>query len=150
MKPSVRRSSVSFPIVVAVFVGLAASRYWPASERYAAPDGAALMPTRLDDKAASELYLVPGGKYTQGDIAANGGVTAAERYRGFRAVHDLAPLPGEAICPITRTKANPRCTWVVNGETYQFCCPPCIDEFVLLAKDDPASIVAPKRYVQRR
>ena len=141
MKQPSHRSCISLPIIVALFVGLAASRYWPGSqEQRVGPVGPAVMPAQLDDATAQNLYLSPGGKYTERDIAANGGVTAAERYRGFRAVHDLNPRPGDAMCPITQTKADPRCTWIVNGNTYQFCCPPCIDEFVQLAKDQPEKI----------
>jgi multiple sugar transport system substrate-binding protein len=38
------------------------------------------------------------------------------------------------ICPISKTKAAPKFSWVVGGKTYQFCCPPCVDEFVQTAK----------------
>jgi len=73
-------------------------------------------------------------------------VTAAEKYHGFRSRHDLAPLPGDHICPVTRTKADPRCTWVVGGKDYQFCCPPCIDEFVRLARERPDAVAEPDTY----
>ncbi len=60
------------------------------------------------------------------------------------AQHDARPKPGERVCPVTDTKANPKLTWVVGGKTYQFCCPPCITEFVAKAKKDPTSIKPPK------
>ncbi|TVS10333.1 MAG: hypothetical protein EA424_25605, partial [Planctomycetaceae bacterium] len=106
------------------------------------------MPMGLADSEAQQLYLTPGGAYTEADIEANGRQTAAERYVGFRAKHDFNPAPGDALCPITRTKANPECTWVIGGKTYEFCCPPCIDEFVILAKEDPDSLLPPEEYVQ--
>lgn len=106
------------------------------------------MPVERTGAEANELYLVPGGKYTRGDIAANGNTTAAVKYRGFRAQHDLSPKQGDILCPITRTKANSDCTWVVGGLTYQFCCPPCIDEFVALAKSSPESLQPPDKFVQ--
>ncbi len=107
------------------------------------------MPAGVADEEARELYLTPGGLYTTADIEANGSMTAAEKYRGFRAKHDFNPQPGDAICPITRTKGNPECTWVVGGEVYEFCCPPCIDEFVVMAKKNPEAIEPPEAYVQQ-
>ena len=62
---------------------------------------------------------------------------------------DLAPRPGDRICPVTRTKADPRCTWVVNGKEYQFCCPPCVDEFVRAARERPEEIQEPEAYTRR-
>lgn len=92
------------------------------------------------------LYLKPGGKYTKADIQANGRVSAAQKYQGFKAEHDLRPRTGEKVCPITETKANPKCTWIVDGKTYEFCCPPCIDEFVQKAKEQPDSVEGPDAY----
>jgi hypothetical protein len=106
------------------------------------------MPAKVSDAEARELYLTPGGAYRPEDIVANGSQIASEKYRGFRAAHDLNPQPGDVVCPITRTKGNPQCTWIVGGQTYQFCCPPCIDEFVKRAKEQPASIASPDRYVK--
>ena len=96
-----------------------------------------------------KLYLTPGGKYTEADIAANGNTTASRTYQGFKANHDVRPQRGERICPVTRTKANPKCTWVVGGAAYEFCCPPCIDEFVRRAKEQPQKIKAPEKYVKK-
>ena len=96
-----------------------------------------------------KLLLTPGGKYTDADIKANGSVTASQKYQEFKSSHDMKPRPGEKICPITRTKANPKCTWVVSGKTYEFCCPPCIDEFVRRAKEKPQTIKEPENYVKK-
>lgn len=107
---------------------------------------APLMPAKVENDAERELYLTSGGKYSSADIAANGNVTASEKYRGFQAKHDVHPKPGDPICPISLTKANPTCTWIINGQTYLFCCPPCIDEFVRLAKSEPDKLKPPGDY----
>ena len=107
------------------------------------------MPMGVGDEEARRLYLTPAGLYTEADIEANGRVTAAEKYRGFRARHDRNPKPGDRICPITGTKANPKCTWIIGGKPYWFCCPPCIDEFLVSAKESPETIVGPEEYVQQ-
>jgi len=92
------------------------------------------------------LFLTPGGLYTAADIKANGSVPASEKYKDFRSAHDLRPKAGEKICPVTMTKANPQCTWIVGGKTYEFCCPPCIEEFVRTAKEAPAEVKPPEEY----
>ena len=97
-----------------------------------------------------ELYLTPGGIYTQADIEANGNVTAQQKFARIQAVHDLKPQPGDKICPITLTKANPNITWFIGGQPYQFCCPPCVDEFVALAKNKPEDVKDPDHYVQQK
>lgn len=107
-----------------------------------------LMPRKITDEAARELYLTAGGAYTAEDIAANGTVTASQKYFGFQSAHDSNPRVGDPICPITSTKANPACVWIVGGREYQFCCPPCIDEFVARAKKDAANIKTPAEYVR--
>jgi len=107
------------------------------------------MPHKMTDEAERQLYLTAGGKLTEADIKANGSQTASQKYRGFHSVHDMHPQSGELICPVTQTKANPKCTWIVGGKQYQFCCPPCIDEFVKLAKEHPEQIRDPKEYIQK-
>ncbi len=97
----------------------------------------------------SVLFLTPGGRYTEADIRANGRKTVAQKYPGFMAAHDPKPQPGDRVCPITDTKANPKLTWVVGGKTYPFCCPPCVVEFVKKAKTNPASIKEPAAYVKK-
>lgn len=105
------------------------------------------MPEKVADDAERTLYLTPGGKYTEADIVANGRKTASMKFAGFHASHDPKPTPGARVCPITDTRANPDCSWIVGGKTYLFCCPPCVDEFVRQAKEDPESIRAPEAYV---
>jgi YHS domain-containing protein len=105
------------------------------------------MPEKVVDSAEDELYLTAGGAYTTADIVANGNQTASQRFKGFRAKHDFNPKPGEKICPITRTKANPSCSWIIGGSEYYFCCPPCIDEFLMTAKSDASKIEPPSYYV---
>lgn len=106
------------------------------------------MPEKVADEAERELYLTAGGKYTAADIEANGRQTASQKFAGFKAAHDLNPQAGDRICPITLTKANPKCSWIINGETYEFCCPPCVDEFVRLAKTEPGKLKSPGEYVK--
>ena len=104
------------------------------------------MPDRVATDEESVLYLTAGGKYTQADIDANGRVTASTKFRGVKSLHDMSPQPGDRICPVTRTKANAKFTWIVDGQPYQFCCPPCVDEFVKTAKKSPEEIQPADRY----
>ncbi len=107
------------------------------------------MPAKVSSQEEQDLYLTPGGIYTQADIEANGNVTASQKFAGFIAAHDLKPKPGDKICPITLTKANAKCAWIIAGKPYEFCCPPCVDEFVKLAKTDSAKVLAPADYVKQ-
>lgn len=95
------------------------------------------------------LFLKPGGAYTAADIAANGGTTPDQRFKGLMANHHLHPKKGTYTCPITMTQANPKFPWVVGGRTYLFCCPPCVTEFVKTAKADPKSLKPPTAYLQQ-
>jgi hypothetical protein len=107
------------------------------------------MPQGVSAEAEGKLYLTPGGVYTEADIKANGNMTASQKFKGFRAKHDMRPKPGDKICPVTFTKANPECTWTVGGKKYEFCCPPCVDEFVTWAKEEPDQIKEPEAYVKK-
>ena len=109
-----------------------------------------LMPAKVADSEEQKLYLTAGGIYTQADIEANGNMTVSEKFKGFKAKHDMHPKPGDKICPVTMTKANPACSWIVGGKTYEFCCPPCVDEFVGWAKNEETvkDILPPEEYVK--
>jgi len=111
--------------------------------------GGGAMPPKVEDDAERKLYLTPAGRYTEADIKANGNLTASVKFANFQAAHDINPKTGDRICPVTLTKANPQCTWVVDGKTYQFCCPPCVDEFVRMAKESPDQIKPPEMYVKK-
>lgn len=111
--------------------------------------GADAMPAKVANEAEKQLYLTPGGIYTQADIEANGNVTASQKFATFQATHDLNPKVGDKICPVTLTKANPKCSWIVGGKNYEFCCPPCVDEFVGWAKSKPEDVKSPDQYVKR-
>jgi hypothetical protein len=115
----------------------------------ATPEHSQDMTSHLGADEEKDLYQKPGGLYTDADIRANGTRSAAEKFKGIRAQHDDQPRVGDKICPITSTKANPRFTWVVNGQSYEFCCPPCVDEFVQNAKQRPELIKPPTDYVLR-
>jgi hypothetical protein len=108
------------------------------------------MPTSdLSADDEKKLYLSPGGIYSQADIQANGNQIASVKFKNFRPKHDLKPKVGDKICPVTLTKANPACTWIVAGKTYEFCCPPCVEEFVKLAKENPSEVKQPGDYVKK-
>lgn len=107
------------------------------------------MPNKVADDDEREIYLSPGGKYTEADIKANGNVTASAKFKGVKSSHDMFPKAGDKICPVTKTKANPKFTWIVGGKPYEFCCPPCVDEFVKSAKTTPDVVLQPSEYVKR-
>lgn len=108
------------------------------------------MPANLPAEEERKLYLTAGGKYTEADIKANGGLTASQKFKGLTSSHDMFPKEGDRICPVTKTKANPNFTWIVDGRSYQFCCPPCVDEFVTMAKERPEEIKAPNDYIKSK
>ena len=41
-------------------------------------------------------------------------------------------------------------TWIVGGKPYEFCCPPCVDEFLKTAKQNPTALKNPDEYVKTR
>ena len=134
--------------ICVLFLGLVVHRVW----RYATFEQQSrdlVMPREVVDEEERQLYLSPGGVYTVADIRANGNALPSQKYRGFKATHDYSPLPGERLCPVTQTKANSACTWFIAGHEYQFCCPPCIAEFVRLAKERPEQIQLPNAYVKQ-
>lgn len=107
------------------------------------------MPAKKASEEERKLFLTPGGKYTAADIKANGGTIPAVKYAGVRPVHDSHPKPGQKICPISETVSNPKFTWAVGGKTYEFCCIPCIEEFVDKAKTKPDEVLDPSAYVKK-
>ena len=135
-------------VIPSVRIGVERFRIGFKSEQAGSDGHGDPMPDKVADDRERDLYLTPGGLYTEADIAANGSKTASERFAGFKPAHDLDPQPGDKICPITLTKSNPQCAWVVGGKTYEFCCPPCVDEFVTLAKTKPEAIKEPESYVK--
>lgn len=107
------------------------------------------MPDQLAESEEQQLYLKPMGRYTASDIEANGGVIPSQKFKGIKSAHDMNPKVGDLICPITETKANPKFVWVVDGKPFQFCCPPCIDEFVKSAKSSTDPLASPESYVKK-
>ena len=107
------------------------------------------MPAKKGTDEEQALFLTPGGIYTAADIQANGNTVPTVKYKGIRAQHDDNPKPGEKVCPISKTKANPKFTWVIGGKSYEFCCIPCIEEFLALAKEKPGEIKDPQDYVKQ-
>lgn len=108
-----------------------------------------VMPAKRPEGEADKLFTTAGGLYTAADITANGTRTPGEKFKGIRAKHDAEPKPGDKICPISETLANPQFTWVIGGKTYEFCCTPCIEEFVAAAKEKPSTIKPPDAYRQK-
>ena len=130
-----------------LYLGIVVHRVW----RYTTFDDrspAVAMPEPVGVQEERALYLSAGGGYSTADIEANGSALPSQKFRGFKPSHDYNPQPGDRLCPVTRTKANPQCTWVIGGLEYQFCCPPCIGEFVRLAKESQNQIEAPEAYTQ--
>ncbi len=107
------------------------------------------MPAAVTGTEEQQLYFTPGGKYTQADMDANGKLSAGQKFRGFMSKHDMSPQPGDFICPVTFTKANPKIEWIVGGKKYLFCCPPCVDEFVRMAKENPSEVKEPEDYIEQ-
>ena len=107
------------------------------------------MPAKKASDDERELFLTPGGIYTAADIKANGGAVPTEKYKGIRPAHDDNPKVGQKICPISKTLANPKFTWMVGGKTYEFCCIPCIEEFVAKSKEKPVEILDPSAYIKK-
>ena len=119
------------------------------SVRRRPPTADAGMPAKLADRrGADKLFLTPGGQVhrrpTSRPTATRSPSVKFQRHPGRPTTPN--PKPGDKICPITETKANPKFTWVVGGKTYEFCCPPCIDEFVATAKEKPDEIKDPEFY----
>ena len=103
---------------------------------------------KAPQKKTSQLYLTPGGIYTQADIDKNGNTTPDEKFKGKRFKHsDAALKPGDKICPITDKRANAECSWIVDGQSYEFCCRPCLDDFIERAHYDAGKIKKADKYV---
>ncbi len=108
------------------------------------------MPKSGSAEKMKTLYTTAKGKYTEADIKANGaGKTAADVYGNEMTDHDDNPQPGDKICPISKTKANPKITWIIGGKKYEFCCTPCINEFVKKAQEKPDQVKDPGFYVKQ-
>lgn len=116
------------------------------SDSHSEPHEHAEMPEKLGTEEQKKVFLTPGGLYTEADIEANGRAIADIKYRGIKSEHSTMAKKGEKICPISETKANPKFAWVIGGKTYEFCCVPCIEEFVGKAKTTPAEIKPPEAY----
>lgn len=99
-------------------------------------------------KVEADIFFKPGGLYTAADIAKNGPLSPSQKFKDLMSRHDLKTVKGDRICPITETKANELFYWWIGGKRYTFCCPPCVEEFVLRAKKGE-KIGDPDDYVKR-
>jgi YHS domain-containing protein len=111
--------------------------------------GDVAMPKALGSQESQSLFLTPGGLYTEADIAANGKTTATQKYGSQMSTHNAKPQKGDTLCPISETVANPKFVWIIGGKTYTFCCPPCIEEFLKRAKEEPQKIQSPDFYIKK-
>lgn len=109
------------------------------------PTGRSRVATDLE----RELVLKPRAGYTQADVDAAGGAIPSTKYKNLKPGHSMRAMRGDRLCPVSRIKADSRISWSVKGTTYQFCCSPCIVDFVSLAKDRPTEIVAPEDLVNK-
>lgn len=107
------------------------------------------MPDKVSTDAEKELYLTPGGHYTAADVAANRNMTASQKFKGIKSDHNMNPKAGDTLCPISGTKANAKFTWVIGGKPYQFCCPPCVDEFLTNAKTSKDPLPDPESFKKK-
>ena len=107
------------------------------------------MPAKVANNAERDLYLTPGGRYTAADIVANGNVTASQKFKGLKSEHDMKPKAGDKLCPISGTKANAKFTWIIDGKPYEFCCPPCVDEYLASAKLSTEPLPDPATFLKK-
>lgn len=105
--------------------------------------------TRVVGDNERNLYLTPGGLYTEADIRANGETVPSVKFRDIIWAHEEDLKPGDKICPITKNRAEDKCSWIIGGKTYEFCCPPCLDKFMLWAKKNPEKVKNPEDYVKK-
>ena len=70
------------------------------------------------------------------------------KFRSIKSTHDMHPKSGDKLCPIAQTKGNPKFTGIVGGKPYEFCCPPCVDEFVRLAKEQPQALKPRESFIK--
>ncbi len=78
-----------------------------------------------------QALLTPkGDRYTDKDIAANGRVTASEKYGSVQVTHKMNPDPAVTSCPVSLLQADSRLAWIIAGKERQFCCVSCIIDFL--------------------
>ena len=97
----------------------------------------------------AKVFLTPGGIYTDADIEKNGNTVPSAKFKDIYWSHDDNLKAGDRVCPVTDNKADPQCYWWVNGQKYEFCCPPCLEKFVRWAKETPEKVKTPETYVKR-
>ncbi len=81
------------------------------------------MPAKVSDNAEKELYLTPAGHYTAADIAANGNMTASQKFKGIKSEHNMNPKRRHCLSYIGY-KGQCQVQRIIGGKPYQFCCPP--------------------------
>lgn len=114
---------------------------------WVSPLGDEVFRSAFDDEQR-RIFLSAGGKYLDSDIRINGGCPADAGFAAIAPSHDHTPKTGDRVCPVSGFKAEPTIAWQIGGQNYLFCCQPCIDEFVLLAKEKPEEVKPVERYVR--
>lgn len=142
--------SIGFAFLAAIAAGCNQGRETPtkAATSPSQKKTAAADPVQTE-KSEEALFRTPGGKYTAEDIKANGDKLPAEKYKSVGHMSGGKPMAGDKLCPSSKGKANPEVTWVIGGKTYSFCCPPCIEEVVRTAKENPDELKDPSEYVKK-
>jgi hypothetical protein len=149
---AVRRAPIAFVVILALG-GCGEGEPPPRADEPATEPSRPSMSERLASpprrtKESEQLFFAPGGAYTEADVTANGDLTPYERFRGIEIVHRDA-VAGETICPVSGSRGNPAITWRIGGESYSFCCPPCIEDLVRIAKDSPQDLKPAAHFVKR-
>ncbi|MSR80665.1 MAG: hypothetical protein EXS11_08055 [Gemmataceae bacterium] len=101
----------------------------------------------ISDEEEIAIVFSPGGKYTKADIKANGKVLPSVKYKGVLVSNEVKSKPGDTTCVHSGQKFHVSVvSWIIAGKKYEFCCPECIDEVILIAKNTPEKLKPPEFY----
>lgn len=106
------------------------------------------LPPAERDKFERTIFTSAAGLYRESDVKANGNTWPSAKYPDNSFPIDLKPRKGDYIDPVLLTKADPKRSWVVNGETYYFACNQSIEEWVLRARNSPNRIRPASEFIQ--
>ncbi|MEW5884513.1 MAG: hypothetical protein AB1725_09865 [Armatimonadota bacterium] len=94
------------------------------------------------------IFTTASGLYSDQDVKANGNTWPSAKYPDNSFPIDLKPRKGDYVDPVLLTRADPKRSWVVNGETYYFACNQSIEEWVLRARNFPGRIRPASEFIQ--
>jgi hypothetical protein len=150
LPPELRGKSFEADLLIRIAGEAYRPKFTNAAPQHAAAHG---MPADASIERQREMFLTPGGLYTAADVEANGRAIPAEKFKGieFHPFVEEEPelKPGDKVCPVTRNRADPKCSWIVGGKRYEFCCPPCLNTFLGWAKKQPERVKPPEAYVHK-